>query len=98
MFFATDVQTTFTLTEFFLGLFEALAFVAAMIWVKVMLYRQRMRTDRTLWFQRELERNEEIARVISRQRGEGAGRPRPEDADAPIGSSSIDGRRVVAQI
>lgn len=63
---AADVPTTFPLTEFLVALFEGVLFAAAVIWVKVMLYRQRMRSDRTCQLRRQLERK--IARMTSTEK------------------------------
>lgn len=46
MYLATEATRTFTWPEVLLAAFEALALVAAMIWVKVVLYRRRIAEDR----------------------------------------------------
>lgn len=55
MFLAAEVTRTFTATEFLFALFQALAFAGTMIWVKVVLYRRRMREDEANRLQRQRE-------------------------------------------
>lgn len=66
--FAADVPTTFTVTEFLLALFEGFAFVAALIWIKVVLYRRRIRENEALRLQRQSELDREMVRLTASNR------------------------------
>lgn len=82
MFLATEVTRTFSLTEFLLALFQAVAFVGTMIWVKVVLYRRRMREDEAHRLQRQRELDHAVARLRSKHAGITPSHPRPASAAA----------------
>lgn len=82
MFLATEVTRTFSLTEFLLALFQAVAFVGTMIWVKVVLYRRRMREDEAHQLQRQRELDHAVAHLHSRHVGISPSRPRSASAAA----------------
>lgn len=82
MFLATEVTRTFSLTEFLLALFQAVAFVGTMIWVKVVLYRRRMREDEAHRLQRQRALDHAVARLHSKHVGISPSRPRSASAAA----------------
>lgn len=69
MLLASEVTRTFTAAEFFLALFQALAFVGTMIWVKVVLYRRRVREDEAHRLQWQRERDQAQWRLHSHHPG-----------------------------
>jgi len=82
MFLATEVIRTFSVTEFLLALFQAVAFVGTMIWVKVVLYRRRMREDEAHRIQRNREFDDAVVRLHSKPAGLTPNYPRPSSAAA----------------
>ena len=82
MFPATEVTRTFSVTEFLLALFQAVAFVGTMIWVKVVLYRRRMREDEAHRIQRKRELDKAVMRLHFRHAALTPSHPRPASAAA----------------
>jgi len=82
MFLATEVTRTSSLTAFLVALFEAVAFVGTMIWVKVVLYRRRMREDEAHRLQRQRELDHAVAPLHSKHAGFTPSNPPPASAAA----------------
>lgn len=79
MFLAAEATRTFTGPEFLLALFQAVAFVVMIIWVKLVLYRRRIAEDKEANRHRR-QRETHHARVLShpamRGMAESTGPPR----------------------